>query len=112
MAPGWRLGGGVFVVPDQGQHGHVLVAMRPSAVVVSSQHLQPSSARGTWSAKVAGLTLLADRVRLDLDGQPPALVDVTPTAVAELSLGPGRQVWLSVKAADLEVYGHADRQPR
>jgi molybdate transport system ATP-binding protein len=104
-------GGGAFVIPDQGQHGDVLVAVRPSAVVVSSQHPQPSSARNTWPAKVAGLTLLADRVRLALDGQPPALVDVTPAAVAELSLDPGSQVWLTVKATDLEVYSHADRQP-
>jgi molybdate transport system ATP-binding protein len=96
--------GGVFVVPDRGQHGDVLVALRPSAVIVSTQAPQPSSARNTWPAKVTGLTLLADRVRLDLDGQPPALVDVTPAAVAELSLDPGRQVWLSVKATDLEVY--------
>ncbi len=103
--------GGALVIPDQGQHGDVLVAMRPSAVVVSSQRPLPSSARNTWPAKVTGLTLLADRVRLDLDGQPPALVDVTPAAVAELSLGPGRQVWLTVKATDLEVYAHADRQP-
>jgi molybdate transport system ATP-binding protein len=103
-------GGGTFVIPDQGQHGDVLVAMRPSAIVVSSQHPQPSSARNTWQAKVTGLTLLADRVRLDLDGQPPALADVTPAAVAELSLDPGSQVWLTVKATDLEVYTHSDRQ--
>ena len=69
-----------------GQHGDVLVAVRPSAVVVSTQPPQPSSARNTWPATISGLTLLADRVRLDLDGQPPALVDVTPAAVAELSL--------------------------
>src|SRR5439155_10173 len=49
-------------------------------------------------------TVLADRVRLDLRGQPPALADVTAAAVTELSLRPGRQVWLSVKATDLEVY--------
>jgi molybdate transport system ATP-binding protein len=104
-------GGGAFVVSDQSQHGDVLVAMRPSGVVVSSQEPQPSSARNVWPAKVTGLALLADRVRLDLDGQPPALVDVTPAAVAELSLGPGSQVWLTVKATDLEVYTHADRQP-
>jgi molybdate transport system ATP-binding protein len=103
-------GGGTFVIPDQGQHGDVLVAMRPSAIVVSSQHPQPSSARNTWQAKVTGLTLLADRVRLDLDGQPPAVADVTPAAVAELSLDPGSQVWLTVKATDLEVYTHSDRQ--
>jgi molybdate transport system ATP-binding protein len=38
--------GGVFVVPDHGQHGDVLVALRPSAVVVSIE--QPhTSARNT-----------------------------------------------------------------
>jgi len=35
-------------------------------------------------------------------------VDVTPAAVAELSLSPGSQVWLSVKATDLEVYARTD----
>ena len=102
-------GGGAFVVPDHGQHGDVLVAVRPSAVVVSDQQPQLSSARNAWPAKITGLTLLADRVRLDLDGQPPALVDVTPAAVAELALDPGRQVWLSVKATDLEVYAPGER---
>ncbi len=51
---------------------------------------------------------LTDRVRLDLQGQPSALVDVTPAAVAELGLGSGDRVWLSTKATELEVYGHAD----
>jgi molybdate transport system ATP-binding protein len=99
-------GGGAFVIPDQGQHGDVLVAVRPSAVVVSNQRPGPSSARNTWPAKIAGLTLLADRVRLDLDGQPPALVDITPAAVAELSLHAGSEVWLTAKATELEVYSH------
>jgi molybdate transport system ATP-binding protein len=103
--PGVALsGGGAFVIPDHGQQGDVLVAVRPSAVVVSSQRPQASSARNTWPAKIASLTMLADRVRLDLEGQPPALVDVTPAAVAELSLSPGSRVWLTVKATDLEVY--------
>jgi molybdate transport system ATP-binding protein len=103
--------GGSFAIPDNGQHGDVLVAVRPSAVAVSSQRPVASSARNAWPARVAGLTLLADRVRLDLDGEPPALVDVTPAAVAELALDPGSQVWLTVKATDLEVYTHAGRQP-
>src|SRR5215467_5051867 len=103
-------GGGAFVVADTGQHGDVLVALRPSAVVVSSQRPEPSSARNTWPAKIAGLTLLADRVRLDLEGPPHALVDVTPAAVAELSLRPGSEVWLTAKATDLEVYPRAGSQ--
>jgi len=96
--------GGTFVIPDRGQHGEVLVAVRPSAIMVSTQPAQSSSARNAWQAQIAGLTLLADRVRLDLDGQPPALADVTPASVTELSLDPGSQVWLTVKATDLEVY--------
>jgi molybdate transport system ATP-binding protein len=103
--------GGTFVIPDHGQHGDVLVAVRPSAIVVSTQPPQSSSARNTWQAKITGLTLLADRVRLDLVGQPSALVDVTPAAVAELSLDPGTVVWLIVKATDLEVYPHNGARP-
>jgi molybdate transport system ATP-binding protein len=103
-------GGGSFVIADHGQHGDVLVAVRPSAILVSTQRPQASSARNTWPAKISGLTLLADRVRLDLDGQPPALADVTPAAVAELSLDSGRQVWLTTKATDLEVYPPGGRQ--
>jgi molybdate transport system ATP-binding protein len=102
--------GGGFTVPDHGQHGDVLVAVRPSSIVVSTQQPAPTSARNAWPARVAGLTLLSDRVRLDLHGQPPALADVTPAAVADLSLGPGSQVWLTVKATDLEVYPRGDRQ--
>ena len=103
--------GGTFTIADHGLQGDVLIAVRPSAITVSSQHPQPSSARNAWPAKITGLTLLADRVRLGLDGQPPALADVTPAAVAELSLSPGSQVWLTVKATELEVYARADSQP-
>jgi molybdate transport system ATP-binding protein len=99
--------GGAFVVPDHGQHGDVLVAVRPSAVTVSGQRPQDTSARNVWPAEVIGLTLLADRVRLELSGSPRALVDVTPAAVAELSLSRGSQVWLAVKATDLQVYAPA-----
>ena len=102
-------GGGAFAVPDapgpgEAEPGAVLLAVRPSAIVVSTEPPHGTSARNVWPAEVAGLTLLADRVRLDLRGQPDALVDVTAAAVAELALRPGSRVWLSVKATDLEVY--------
>ncbi|WP_298455162.1 ABC transporter ATP-binding protein [uncultured Cellulomonas sp.] len=97
-------GGGTLVVPQHGEHGPVLVALRPSAIVVSPHRPDASSARNTWPATVAGLTMLADRVRLDLVGAPSALVDVTPAAVAELGIVAGGQVWLSAKATEIEVY--------
>jgi molybdate transport system ATP-binding protein len=98
---------GSFIIPDRGQHGDVLVAVRPSAIVVSTQHPIAGSARNVWPARIVGMTLLSDRIRLDLDGKPRAIVDVTPAAVAELSLVAGAEVWLTAKATDLEVYTHA-----
>lgn len=103
--------GGSFIIPGHGQHGDVLVAVRPSAVIVGGEPPHATSARNVWPAVVSGLTMLADRVRLDLHGQPSALADVTPAAVTELSLRPGSQVWLSVKATDLEVYTRDHGQP-
>jgi molybdate transport system ATP-binding protein len=100
--------GGSFIVPDHNQHGEVLVALRPSAVVISLE--QPhTSARNSWPATVVGLTLLTDRVRIDLHGQPSAVVDVTPSAVAELDLATGSKVWLATKATELEVYAANSR---
>jgi molybdate transport system ATP-binding protein len=101
--------GGTFTIPaitrrDHDWHGDVLVAVRPSAIAVSTDPPHATSVRNIWGAQITGLTMLADRVRLDLRGKPPALADVTPAAVAELALAPGGKVWLSVKATDLEVY--------
>lgn len=104
-------GGGRLVAAERTHPDEVLVAIRPSAVVVTTHRPEHASPRNTWPGTVAGLTLLADRVRLDIAGRPPVLADVTPAAVAELSLAPGAAVWASVKATDLEVYQHTWRQP-
>jgi molybdate transport system ATP-binding protein len=95
--------GGSLAIPG-GQSGPVLVAVRPSSVTVSVEQPHGSSARNTWPGRIAGLTMLADRIRVSVDGKPPVLADVTPAAVAELDLRPGREIWLAVKATDLEVY--------
>jgi len=87
-----------------------LVAVRPSAITGGHRRPQEQSPRNVWPARITGLTMLADRVRLDLAGEPSALADVTAAAVAELSLRPGSEVWLSVKATDLEVYPRDERQ--
>ena len=49
-----------------------------------------------------------DAVRLLVSGEPDLLADVTPAAVAELGLAPGRAVWLSVKETAVRTYA-ADR---
>ena len=84
--------------------GPVLVAIRPNAIAVHTTKPDHSSPRNVWAGTVTGLELLTDRVRAQITGTPSALVDLTPDAVAELDLVEGRQIWLSAKATDLDVY--------
>jgi molybdate transport system ATP-binding protein len=95
-------GGELFAAdtPD----GRVLVALRPSAVTVHHARPEDTSARNVWPARIATLAPLGDRIRVTLDGAPLASVDVTASAVAELDLTPGREVWLSAKATDVNGY--------
>ncbi|MCW2817763.1 MAG: transporter ATP-binding protein, partial [Marmoricola sp.] len=88
--------------PDAG--GRVLVSLRPSAITLHTERPGHTSTRNVWSGPVGGMEVLADRVRLQVLGSPEALVDLTPAAVAELGVVPGRDVWLSAKATELEAY--------
>jgi molybdate transport system ATP-binding protein len=55
--------------------------------------------------------MLADRVRLQVEGRPDALVDLTPAAVAELDLRPGVHVWLTAKATEVDIYPDRHLRP-
>jgi molybdate transport system ATP-binding protein len=82
----------------------VLLALRPASISLHTREPGHASPRNVWTGTIAGLELLVDRVRVQIEGTPPALVDVTPAAVAELDLTAGAEVWLSAKAMDVEVY--------
>jgi molybdate transport system ATP-binding protein len=99
-------GGELFSSPEPGASAgdRVLLALRPAAIAVHTSRPEHSSPRNVWPGVIAGLELLIDRVRIQVDGAPPALVDVTPDAVTDLDLSAGAKVWLSAKATDLDVY--------
>ena len=90
---------GLNVLPD----GHRLMSFSPSLVTVSLT--EPSgSARHRWPGTVTSLAPHGDAVRLLVSGEHDLLADVTPAAVAELELAPGRVVWLSVKETAVRSY--------
>ena len=103
-------GGGRLAVAPGNAKGPVLVSLRPSAIAVHTERPGHTSERNVWAGRVASMEVLADRVRLQVEGVPPALVDVTPAAVAELRLDVGLQVWLSAKATEVEAYADARRR--
>ncbi|MEP6630990.1 MAG: ABC transporter ATP-binding protein, partial [Lapillicoccus sp.] len=94
-------GGRLFATPTEGAtlvSGRVLVALPPSAVSLHREALDGASQRNVWRGRVAGFELLGDRVRVEVDGEPGAVVDVTPAALADLGLDRGSEVWLAAKA--------------
>jgi molybdate transport system ATP-binding protein len=95
-------GNGEWATTDD-QHGEVFVAVRPSAIGVYGERPH-GSPRNTWAARVTGLEQQGHVVRMAASGPPDVVVDVTAEAIAELRLGLGSPVWLSVKATDLAVY--------
>jgi molybdate transport system ATP-binding protein len=97
-------GGGALVLGDRSLSGRALAVVRPSSVLVQRVRPRGTSARNVYPGTVTGMEQLGDRVRLAVAGPPDLLVDVTAAAVADLRLGPRDDVWLSLKATDLEAY--------
>jgi molybdate transport system ATP-binding protein len=94
-----------LAVARAGDAAHrMLVGLRPSAITIHTTQPTHASPRNVWNGTVAALELLTDRVRVQVDATPPALVDISAAAVADLALRPGTAVWLSAKATETEAY--------
>lgn len=95
--------GGQVVVPAGSPGGDVLLTVPPQAISLHAD--RPSgSPRNVWSAVVEELEVVGDRVRVQLDGPPPLVAEVTAAALAELRLAAGARVWVSFKASEVAVY--------
>lgn len=96
--------GGVFTVADTALTGPVHVAVRPSEIALYRSEPTAGSPRNTWHGRIVGVEAWGDRIRVAVEGEPSALVDLTPDAVAELDLAAGHGVWLSAKASAVTAY--------
>jgi molybdate transport system ATP-binding protein len=95
-------GGGTVVTADP-VAGDVYVAIQPSSV--SLHRARPEgSPRNVWNGRVRGLDLLGDRIRIHVDGVVPLVAEVTASAVGDLDLHDGVDVWAAVKATEIAVY--------
>ncbi|TDD47541.1 ABC transporter ATP-binding protein [Nonomuraea terrae] len=83
--------------------GPAFVAFSPAAVALYRTR-PDGSPRNLWQAAVEGVERHGDNVRVHLGGPIAAFVDITPAALADLDLSPGRQVWAAVKATETHAY--------
>ncbi len=83
--------------------GRRLAAVAPRSVALYLE--RPSgSPRNVWQTRVSEVHLTGDRARV-LVGEPVRMIaEITAAALAELRLTEGSQVWVSVKATEIDVY--------
>jgi ABC-type molybdate transport system ATPase subunit len=94
-------GGGRLSIAVQAS-GQMLAVITPAAVSVSRQ--RPAATGNVWSGQVGAVDLLGDRVRVRVEALPPITAEVMPSAVDELKLDHGGELWASVHPADVTVY--------
>lgn len=103
------------VVPGRHPAG-TLATFHPSAVTLT--HEEPvGSARNRWRTTVGTAVERDGVVRVHLRGDPEQGVadlyaDVTRGSAADLALDAGREVWASVKATEVTVFGDRTRTDR
>jgi molybdate transport system ATP-binding protein len=94
---------GVELISVTDSSGDVFASFRPSAVALDT-HRPTGSQRNAWQTQITELAPYGEVVRLHLQGDLDLIADVTPQAIASLSLDIGDQVWAAVKATEISVY--------
>ena len=102
-ADGLDVGGGTTIAALSDVRGAALAVVHPRAIALHRARPE-GSARNVWRGEAESLDLEGDRVRVRIAGDVPVVAEVTPAAVAELGLAAGGDVWVSVKATEVEVY--------
>jgi molybdate transport system ATP-binding protein len=89
-------------VADHEIGGPVLAVIRATAVALHLQRPE-GSPRNAWATRIVRLEHLGDRARL-LTGDPlPLTAEVTEESATELALTVGAEVWISIKATEIET---------
>ena len=87
--------------------GPVAVTINPTAVALYLT--QPTgSPRNCWTCHVESIEFLADVARVSLTGPFNLSADITKSAVNELGIKSGSEVWASLKATEVSVQTLAD----
>jgi len=97
-------GGSTVWTTDACEPGAVALSVHPWEILIEPPGSDAlGSARNRVPARVISVTPLGNRVRLGLDAGQPLAAEVTPQAVEDLGLAPGREVLAVWKASATRV---------
>jgi molybdate transport system ATP-binding protein len=98
-----RMPRGPVVAAAGADTGEVFAVIHPRAIAIHKSRPE-GSPRNVWPGRASHIELMGNRVRVRIDGEVPLVAEVTPSALRELDLVEGGEVWLSFKATDVGVY--------
>jgi molybdate transport system ATP-binding protein len=98
-----KIRGGRTIVAAAADSGEVLATIHPRAVALHRDRPE-GSPRNVWAARIAALEQMGERVRVRLEDHLPIVAEVTSSAVRELALSEGGEVWISFKSTDVAIY--------
>jgi molybdate transport system ATP-binding protein len=84
-------------------HGPAFALVHPRGVSLHRNRPE-GSPRNVWRGEVGGIDFAGDRVRVQVGGPVLVVAEVTAQAAAEMRLADGGQVWVTIKATEVEVY--------
>lgn len=82
--------------------GPAIATLHPRAVALFRER-PTGSPRNVWRAPIDGTERSVDCVRVRLGGPLPVIAEVTESAVQELGLDDGGEVWVAIKATEFRV---------
>ena len=95
-------GGGRLICADPGA-GPVFAVIAPKDVTVYRQEPDEKAAN-LWRGTVTEADLMGDRVRVRIDGTPAITAEVPRSAVDDLKLDDGGELWVCVSQSAITVY--------
>ena len=88
--------------PEDLEVDEVIGLLRPMDVTISLEAPE-GSARNAFRGPVTSIAVEGERARLRIATEPPLVAEVTLGSIGRLQLEPGRQVWASFKAVEVQV---------
>jgi len=100
---GLELTSGATLMASGAPRGDVFATVDPRAVALYRSK-PDGSPRNVWQGRVEDIDREGDRVRVQLEGAIPIIAEITTSALHDLGLRLGDQVWVSLKATEIDVY--------
>jgi len=95
--------GGAIASATTVDDGPAFAVVHPRAVALH-RHRPDGTPRNVWLGAVIAIERVGDRVRVQLDAEPGIVAEVTGAAASDLALTDGTELWIAVKATEVDMY--------